>query len=391
MSPRFRYQLPGTLAAGLMLACVFATDAVAQRRTPVEKRGRYDAAGNAIWTPARTLRSRAGGYGVDVTDSFGNPRMVGLDRRITGPHANAARRRTLRSYQGATRRVDRRSGHLSFSLPSNARGRIGYGAFSYRDPLTGMTVSRGIDKAFQRYGGFGRRIGAKEPAAVSTMFARRYVLVEASAGQAPVRRALVQGDSMPRRPLPPIESQPGATATGRIVADDSVALSQRLTANLSGLADQSLANAWLAFGDRDYRGATALFQAFATLEPNSLEASIGVLLCDLARGALRTAAAQLGSLVRRFDDPFALSSTVSGRFADVTETRQVMLRARLIAEAPNASAPAKALYVLAAWYTGHEAEARIAARALAAEHPDSVYQNWPEKIGQTHGAAVADE
>ena len=379
------------LVAGLMLVCAFATDAAAQRRTPVDKGGRYDAAGNAIWTPARTIRSRAGGYGIDVTDSFGNPRMVGLDRRITGPNANAAQRRSLRAYQGATRRVDRRSGYLVFSLPSNARGRIGYGAFTYRDPLTGMTVSRGIDKALQRYGGFGRRIGSNEPADVSTVLARRYALVEASAGQAPVRRALVEGDSMPRRPLPPLESGAESPGTGRIVAGDSVALSQRLAANLSGLADESLAKAWKAFADRDYRGATGLFQSFGTLEPNSLEASIGVLLCDLARGALRTATAQLGSLVRRFDDPFTLPSSVSSRFADVTEARQVMLRGRLIAEAPNASVQAKALYVLAAWYTDHEADARLAARAMALDHPGSAYRHWPEKMGRTQGGAVADE
>ena len=81
------------------------------------------------------------------------------------------------------------------------------------------------------------------------------------------------------------------------------------------------------------------------------------------------------------------AAAIAHRLADATEVQQVMLRGRLMADAPNASAPAKALYVLTAWYTDHQTEARLAARALALEHPGSAYRHWPEKMERTPGGA----
>lgn len=328
-----------------------------------------------------------------TTDVYGNAEPVDLERRAIDVYQNRAQREALSLYQEYARRLNRR-GALPFSVPGDPRNQL----FNGSEDLLTSYLRRGgpprgysrqgyspvppqRQRAFAAYGGFGDRRPVWEPGTLTAALARRQALISATSLNAPVYRALLDTDIVPR---------PGDSVAPPPIGDDmpttqGVALSQRLRSGVVQSYASSLQQAWGQFSEGRYRLAIRYFQTASSLRPNDIEPRLGELYACLAIGAVRSAAEALGGVVRRTDNPFALPLNLIARFRDRQEALRVRLEVQLLASGAK-SADARAVYAMLLWHLGEPDEAMAMADAIRRDTPASMFANWPQAMRTALGA-----
>jgi hypothetical protein len=325
---------------------------------------------------------------ISPVDAYGNVQPIVRDwRSLGGVYQNTTQRDTLQNYRTFGRGVDDRRGYMPFTLPGDAwavamRAASGTSA----EPSVRSALSPAKQRAFERYGGFGRRRQNDKPSAALT---RRYGLIAGSSLNAPVYRAISKSGGL-------VDVRSSLTRTPFINGDVEVGEAEAPT--LDDLLDRGDAaaqqrvkgEAWALFREGQYRQATRTFESAITLEPLDFESRIGEVFCYLSVGAMRTALALLGELVRRDINPFQHDLRMAERYGNVADVNQLRIQGRRSADTADQTTEANALYIFVLWYLGEREDALRAAESLAKRAPAKAYASWPEKmraVRSTEGTA----
>jgi hypothetical protein len=113
------------------------------------------------------------------------------------------------------------------------------------------------------------------------------------------------------------------------------------------------------------------------LEPADSESRVGEVFCHLSLGAMRTATAVLGELLRRDPNPFAYDLNVANRYGADARGAPLEIQVRLQTEAAIGGRSAGAFYPFVLWYLGQRDEAIRAAELFSRNEPDSIQADWP--------------
>lgn len=320
---------------------------------------------------------------MSTVDAYGNVRPHYRDRRSVGLFQNDTQREALRGYQDLDRRVNRRGGFRSFALPSDyrrsrrPRSTIGAGYFQ---PFGSLSASQ--RRAFAQYGGFGRRVGSRDPDDISTIFARRQALIAATALNAPLHRAFldtgagfgIRSTLQPQR-AGIVQQEETKTAT------PASSLDQWLRTEVDRLHERVREEARRWFREGHYRRAARVFETITVLEPSDAESRIGQIFCYLLMGQLRTAQAVFGQLNRRDDNLFLHKLNLTyPELASGAHARQLRIQAQLRAGIRGANPDFRALHILVLWYLGKQDEAIQAAIMLDRDSPGLPYADWAAKM-----------
>ncbi len=325
-----------------------------------------------------------------TTDAYGNARPHYLGRRPVGIFQNEVQRVGMRGYQMWGRRVDRRGGFIPFALPGDALGRMQVRSRTVVPGLLGPgRSSPGHRRAFDRYGGFGRRVGSGDAADLYTVLGRRQALIAATSLNAPMHRAFLRTGTSPGLPST-IGRVPFVPAEESDTAVSAVALGQRLRTGADAAHKRVRADAWAWFREAEYRRAARAFETAVMLQPLDAESRIGELFCHLSLGATRTAIAVLGELIRRDRNPLHYDLILTDAYGDASEARRVRVQAQLRASIAGDSADHRALHVLALWYLGEQDEAVVAASSLVRDLPGTAYADWPAKMRAARSAPAPE-
>jgi tetratricopeptide (TPR) repeat protein len=242
-------------------------------------------------------------------------------------------------------------------------------------------------RAFERYGGFGKRRQGDDSSGILT---RRYGLIAGSSLNAPVYRAISKGGG-----LVDVRSSLGRTpflnADVGDVEAEAPTLDDLLDRGDAAAQHRAEGEAWALFLEGQYRQATRAFESAITLEPSDFESRIGEVFGYLSVGATRTALALLGELVRRDVNPFQHDLHMAERYGNVADVNQLRIQGRRSAGAADPSADANALYIFVLWYLGEYEEAFRAAESLAKRAPAKAYASWPEKMRAARSTESSEE
>ena len=314
-------------------------------------------------------------------DAYGNARPWYPLRRSVGGFSSDSQLEAARGLRPFGRRQSRRGAGAGFLLPGEALARLaprptgripGFGAIS-------PTMAEG----FKYYGGFGRRKGSGRTGVAAPLFARRYMLIEATAFSAPIRRVFLNRDlvAWPSDSLGAVGSVSGDE--GEQGPFDVATPLEHVQQSVGNDHRRARENGWTWFQDGKYRQAARAFESVAALEPSDFESRIGELFSYASVGATRTSMVLMNQLHRR--DPNPLGHDLSGRlvYKDPVEALQVEIRIRLFARSSGGVADAAALHVFVLWYLGQREEAKVAASNLAREHADSPYARWASWMEDT--------
>ena len=344
--PRGKVGLCAAILAGLWLA---VEPAYSQNET-------------GVWRPVRT-------------DAYGNAMSWHPERRSVGSFSSEVQLQAVRGSQLAGRGRNRRGAGTYFSLPGHRRtaGRLNL----LSRPPQFRAESPAARTGFRYYGGFGPRPGAPQTADPAVIFSRRYLLVEATARNAPVRRAYL--DRGPFAAVPMSVDDVPATPGGESepASSGATTLDDHLRRRVGDAHLRTRSNGWTWFTEGKYRQAARAFESAAALEPADFESRIGELISYVSAGAMRTSMVLLDQLCRRDPNPFAHQLRIGEYYEDPVEARQVIIRSQLFARSGSRGAGASALNAFVLWYVGEWEEAQSAAAHLARDHGDSPYAHWP--------------
>lgn len=311
-------------------------------------------------------------------DAYGNVQPTLREwRPLGGVYQNETQRDVLQNYRTFGRGPDDRRGYMPFTLPGDAwavalRAASGTAA----EPKVRGALSPAKRRAFDRYGGFGRRRQGNDKSGLLT---RRYGLIAGSSLNAPVYRAISKGGGL-------VDVHASLTRTPFLNAD--VGEVEAVAPTLDDLLDRGDAvaqqrvegEAWALFREGQYRRGIRAFESTITLAPSDYESRIGEVFCYLSVGATRTALALLGELVRRDINPFQHDLRMAERYGNVADVNQLRIQGRRWADAADQSAEANAMYIFVLWYLGEREDALRAAESLAKRAPAKAYASWPEKM-----------
>ena len=328
-------------------------------------------------------------------DAYGNARPLYLSRRSVGLFGNDVQRRALRGFQAFGRRSDRRGGFNPFALAPDlyARPRPRSTYFSAY-PSAVDQPARQRRQTFQRYGGFESRGAAAQYQDLSTVFERRYALIAATSLNAPVHRALLATESaFGRRSI----SEPASRGpSARMETEEEVeftpiaTLSLRLRTSVDDAHRRIRSEAWVWFGKREYRRAVRAFETATSLEQSDAESRIGEILSHLSLGAVRTALAVFGELIRRDENPFVYELNLASASGYTARTRMLRIRQPLQAMASSTNPDFRALRGLVLWHLGEHDEALVATTIFLRELPSAKYADWPAKMRAAKAALAAE-
>ena len=278
-----------------------------------------------------------------------------------------------------------RGGFAGFSLSSDVLLGRRLATSGYLTP--GGAVSPTTRRAFERYGGFGKRFGHDRPSDMTTILSRRYSLVEAASLNAPVHRAIwasaQRGDALPaaaRTPMTPlIVTAPSAPPS---------TLDRYLRQGLAVSVHRFREEAWGWFEEGSYRRAARLFESALTMQPDDLELRLGELFSYVCLDAIRTSIAALHGMSRHKQNPFAFELNLKGRFASDEKAQKVRLESQRWAQDQKDDPQMIALHLLVLWHLGDPREAILAAGSASELFADTVYADFPAKM-QAAQAALA--
>lgn len=315
---------------------------------------------------------------ISPVDAYGNVQPTLRDwRSLGGLYQNTTQRDILQNYRTFGRGPDDRRGYMPFTLPSDAwavalRAASGTSA----EPSVRSALSPAKQRAFERYGGFGRRRQNDKPSAVLT---RRYGLIAGSSLNAPVYRAISKGSGLVdvRSSL---QRTPFFDAKDAEVEAETPTLADLLDRGDAAAQKRAVGEAWALFREGKYRPATRAFESAITLEPLDFESRIGEVFGYLSVGSTRTALVLLGELVRRDINPFQHDLDIADRYGNVADVNQLRILGRRWADAADQTAEANSMYIFVLWYLGEREDALRAAESLAKRAPAKAYASWPEKM-----------
>jgi hypothetical protein len=251
------------------------------------------------------------------------------------------------------------------------------------------TVSPSMRRAFERHGGFGRRLQERDMADIASVLGRRSALIQATSLNAPVHRSMWQ-----------LGTSGTLTASFRSttitepevpgVREGGPTLEQALHQVVVQAYQQSRAEGWAMFTEGKYRRAARSFETVTLLQPADFESRIGELFCHASLGAMRTSATLLALLTYRDPNPFLHDLGISERYGTAEDARQVQLRAQLFAQANSGIASAEALHAFVLWYLGAREEAILTATGLSRDFPGTPYADWPARMRAAESALNAE-
>ncbi len=329
----------------------------------------------------------------NATDQYGNARARYSERRSAGLFQNSTQRQALRGFQDFNRRSNNRGGLVPFSFSTNRSFSYGARQAQYRRALQFQSASlyqpnlmakTGIVRpsqryAFERYGGFAPRSGARGASDLGTILARPSALTQANGLTAPVDRAMWRRGSEGElagyardRPfeVPEVADLPEGAPT----------LSEQVHVRVSLRNEATRARAWDRFEDGAYRPAARAFEGAYVLLPNDHEARLGAFFSYLSLGATRSCGALVKKIAIVVPNPFLYNLQLSDRLASPDQEREMLILVQRFADAEASEAYAKAVQTLVLWHLGERDAAEDAARTLAALAPDSAFAEWPEKL-----------
>jgi len=326
---------------------------------------------------------------ISPVDAYGNVQPILRDwRSLGGVYQNTTQRDILQNYRTFGNGPDDRRGYMPFTLPGDVwavakRAASGTSA----EPSVRSAISPAKQRAFERYGGFGRRRQNDNPSGALT---RRYGLITASSLNAPVYRAISQNGGL-------VDVRSSLARTPFINADvedgeaEAPTLDDLLDRGDAAAQQRVGGEAWTLFREGQYRQATRAFESAITLEPLDFESRIGEVFCYLSVSATRTALALLGELVRRDINPFLHDLRMAERYGNVADVNQLRIQGRLWADAADQTAEANAMYLFVLWYLGEREDALRAAESLAKRAPAKAYASWPEKMRAARSAESSEK
>ena len=315
---------------------------------------------------------------ISPVDAYGNVQPQLREwRALGGVYQNTTQRDFLQNYRTFGRGTEAPNGYLPFALPGDVwavamRAASGTSA----EPRVKSALSPAKQRAFVRYGGFGKRRQNDKPSAALT---RRYGLIAGSSLNAPVYRAISQNGGL-------VDVRSSLARTPFINADveegeaEAPTLDDLLDRGDAAAQQRAKGEAWTLFREGRYRRATRAFESAITLEPLDFESRIGELFCYLSVGATRTALALLGELVRRDVNPFQHDLGMVERYGNVADVNQLRIQGRRTADAADQGTEANAMYIFVLWYLEEREDALRAAESLAKRAPAKSYASWPEKM-----------
>ena len=320
---------------------------------------------------------------VSAIDAYGNVQPTLREWRSINVYQNEAQRDALRGYQTFEQLLGKRGGYVPFALPGDVWSVARRAASGTSEaPSVKSALSPAKQRAFERYGGFGKRQHAADRSAV---FMRRYGLIAANSLNAPVYRAISKGGGL-------VDVRASVARTPFLYSDvaeaepEAPTLDALLDRGDAGAQQRVAGEAWALFREGKYRRAMRAFESAVTLQPSDAESRIGEVFCYLSVGAGRTALALLGELIRRDVSLFQHDLRLADRYGSVGDVNQLRIQARLSADSAEQSADANALYVFVLWYVGEREDALRAADSLAKRAPAKAYATWPDKMRAARAA-----
>lgn len=323
-------------------------------------------------------------------DAYGNARPIDVRRRVTGSFQSSLQRQALRGFQNLDRRIDRRGGASGFTLPGDlfliARTRTLTRLSPSLDPMRPRLSQQ---EAFDRYGGYGKRIATASRGDVQEILTRRSSLLAATALNAPVHRAAMNyGTGISLRAA--VEQTPFVRQDASQGSEEPIQLSEWLRMDADRACERVRREAWSWFGDGAYRRALRAFEAVGSLDPEDGEARIGKIFCHVTLGAARTALAVFDQLTRRVENPFLYDLDVAAAYGNASDVRRARVQAEWRSQSETANSKLRAMRVLVLWYLGERDEASRAVSALVTDDPDGAYSGWPAMINLARSASPGD-
>ena len=315
-----------------------------------------------------------------TSDVYGNARPATADRRDLSPltFQSQLQRQALEAYLTAGLRTNQRGGRSDFVLPGDI-------LLMTQPLITEAAVPQGgifpaMRRAFREYGGFGQRPQRRSPAPIGALLQRRHALVQATALNAPVHRAMWEAGQRGITVPAPAEL-PALLPIARDLSEaPGLALDDRLQRGLALSLHRLRLEGWSWFQEGVYRRAARQFQLATALEPADFESRLGELLCYVSVGADLTSLAALEQLNRQEENLFAHDLSMADRFATLDEARNVRLRAQQLAQGNPDDPRAVALDLLVRWYLDHRPEALRTATSAAEVLAETAYADWPAKM-----------
>jgi hypothetical protein len=207
---------------------------------------------------------------------------------------------------------------------------------------------------------------------------RRFGLIRATAYTTPVHRALLR--SQKNSAILPIWEEPPAQDSAAVEERAADTLEQRLALSNADLPRRARDEAWERFALGDFRLSAKAFSSAAALDRNDLEAHVGAMVCHVALGTLRGAAALLDGCPVRDRRLFELDLDLRERFGKDDLMKDLRTRCKYHAQTEGGDDRTAALHLLLLWYLGERDEAVFIASTIPKRYPGSRYSQWAEQM-----------
>lgn len=284
---------------------------------------------------------------------------------------------------------------MAFALPGEMLGLSTLRTFSEAvSPSVAAEVTRDRQRAMSQYGGFGNRgepYGLEDD--VTSAFARRQRLIEATTTNAPIYRSMMRNNAfsgLRSSEFPSAKSAPGMSAPARPdeTAEYAASLHEILRTSVRRDHSKARADAWDIFEGGDYRRAARSFEAALVLEANDPELRLGEIFSYLAGDAPATAAVLVQQFDRRVSNIFAHDARIRQRYEAAGLLEGHLRKARLAVESVEGDRNPNilAMHIFVLWHLGEHETAIRTALALAREPDGSAYASWPLKMRAVQSA-----
>jgi tetratricopeptide (TPR) repeat protein len=332
-----------------------------------------------------------------MTDVYGNAQFDLPDRRPLSLFDLEAGADTLGAYQALNRPTDQRGGPFAFALPGELLGlQTMQTLVDSASPSVFADVTAARQRAMLQYGGFGVRSAPAMEDSISSAFARRQRLINATSLYTPVYRAMLENTSLSglrqATPASPVSLR-GMNAPNRPeTADSASSLYELLKTDRQATYEDSREEGWTRFAEGEYRQAARAFEATLDLNPDDGDARTGEIFSYAAIGARATTATLVQQFSRRAANPFMHDQPLRERFSDAQLVDQLLLHARGQVESAGGSANVNLLAadVFVLWHLGDYQTALRAAEGLAKSRETAAYADWPVKMRAARSALPGD-
>lgn len=334
-----------------------------------------------------------------MTDVYGNAQFDRPERRPLSLSGIEAEFDPIGGPSSLVSQSRQRGGPMAFALPGEILGLSTMQTFSESvSPSVSADVTRDRQRAMAQYGGFGTRgqpYGLED--GVTSAFARRQRLIEASSENAPIYRSMIRNNAfsgLRSSTIPSVMSAPGMDAPARPVdsTEYAASLHEILRTNVRRDHTKSKADAWDHFEEGEYRRAARTFEAALVLDPDDVELRIGEIFSYLAGDGPSTATVLVQQLDRRAPNLFHHDAGIKERYerAGLLEKhlREARLRVESVEGERNPNLLAMHIFVL--WHLGDRETALRAAQALAREPDGSAFASWPLKMRDARSALIRE-